>query len=154
LTPGGPASTGGVLTGICCIAAANVAAENEGEGADGAVDATGGGGGGGTRAGLGAGLVPSAGLGVGLVPRAGLGAGLVPSAGLGAALVLGVGFGTGEASLTGGRGGLIFNVIDLRGSSAGAGVVDALAFFFPFPFATGSSLGLGNTPVEILVFQA
>jgi hypothetical protein len=164
LTPGGPASTGGVLTGICCIAAARVAAENDGEGAAGAGIATGGGGGGATsaglgaglvpRAGLGAGLVPSAGLGVGLVPSAGLRAGLVPSAGLGAALVLGVGLGAGEASLTGGKGGLMFNVIDLRGSSAGAGVVDALAFFFPFPFVAGSSFGLGNTPVEILVFQA
>jgi len=165
LTPGGPASTGGVLTGICCIAAASVAAENDGEGAGaaGAGVATGGGGGGTSAglgvglvpsAGLGAGLVPSAGLGVGLVPSAGLGAGLVTSAGLGAALVLGVGLGTGEASLTGGKGGLILSVIDLRGSSAGAGVVDALAFFFPFPFVTGSSLGFGKTPVEILVFQA
>jgi hypothetical protein len=173
LTPGGPASTGGVLTGICCIAAARVAAENDGEGAAGAGIATGGGGGG-TSAGLGVGLVPSAGLGVGFVPSAGLGAalvpsaglaaglvpsaglmaGFVPSAGLGAALVLAAGLGAGEASLTGGKGGLMFSVIDLRGSSTGAGVVDALAFFFPFPFVKGSSLGLGNTPVEILVFQA
>ena len=163
LTPGGPASTGGVLTGTCCIAAASVAAENDGEGAAGAGVATGGGGGGTSAglgaglvpsAGLGAGLVPSAGLGAGLVPRAGLGVGLVPSAELGAGFVLGVGLGAGEASLTGGKGGLILSVIDLRGSSAGTGVVDALAFFFPLPFVTGSSFGLGNTPVEILVFQA
>lgn len=81
------------------------------------------------------------------------------SAGLGAGLVLGVGLatglGAGAASFTAGRGGLIFKVIDLRGSSgAGAGVVDARAFFFPLPFCTGSSLTLGNTPVAILVFQA
>lgn len=89
------------------------------------------GGGGGTNAGLGAGLV----FGIGLV----------------------TGLGAGAASLTGGRGGLMFKVIDLLGSSgagAGAGVAELLAFFFPFPFCTGSSLTLGNTPVAILVFQA
>jgi hypothetical protein len=50
----------------------------------------------------------------------------------------------------------MFNVIDLRGSSTGggAGVVDALAFFFPLPFGAGSSLGFGKTPVAMLVLQA
>lgn len=84
------------------------------------------------------------------------------NAGLGAGRVLGVALGgtrAGETSFTGGKGGLILMVIDLRGSSTtgavgGAGVADALPFFLAFPFGIGSSLTFGKTPVAIFVFQA
>lgn len=72
----------------------------------------------------------------------------------------GAAFATG-ASLTGGKGGLIFNVIDRRGSSTaggGAGVVELLPpsfFAFDFPFdSCVPNFDFGNTPVAILVFQA
>jgi hypothetical protein len=138
-TPGGPSSTegrgpeGGAIE-FKVIGGGGVGSEGDGMG--GVASWTTGGGIIGADAGVGAGI---AGAGVGT----------------------GAAFGTG-ASLTGGRGGLIFNVIDRRGSSAGigAGVAELLppsffAFDFPFPVScVDPSLDFGNTPVAIFVFQA
>jgi hypothetical protein len=111
---------------------------------------------------IGGGGVGSEGEGMGGVASLTAGGGIVDAgagAGIaGAGIGAGAAFGTGTC-LTGGRGGLIFNVIDRRGSSAGigAGVAELLfpSFFaFDFPLIVSPSLDFGNTPVAIFVFHA